>query len=123
MIYTSQLVERSALCSTCPTPEDVSHALEPLGFALCFQMKAQKTYINSDTPPLPAQYHYAGPHGSEVIYLAGPDRPNASFPPHASRFWVYSGALPASVQQAMHVLSRAWSLTWHETNELDEDAA
>ena len=86
-------------------------------------MKAQKTYINADIPPLAAQFHLSGPQGSEVIYLAGPDRPNASLPPHASRFWVYSGASPAFAQQAMQVLSRTWSLTWQETNLLDTDAA
>lgn len=124
MIHTQQQpLERSALCSTCPTPEDVTHALQVLGFALTFQMKAQKTYVNPDIPPLGAQFHYAGPQGSEVIYLAGPDRPNASLPPHASRFWVYSGASPVPAQQAMHVLSRAWSLTWYETDALDTNAA
>lgn len=86
-------------------------------------MKAQKTYINADIPSLAAKFHLSGPQGSEVIYLAGPDRPKASFPPHASRFWVYSGASPVFAQQAMHVLSRSWSLTWHETDASDEGAA
>src|SRR5438876_11386682 len=65
--------ERSAFCATCPEPTDVSKVLAGQGCSLVFCMKAEDEGAYMDLPPLPAQFHYEGPGGVRVIYLAGPD--------------------------------------------------
>jgi hypothetical protein len=77
-------------------------------------MKEQRSHT-SHPPPLPAQYHYKDDgHGTEVIYLAGRDVPleGESFPPHASRFWLYPGADFHACQLAAATLGRQWRLAW-----------
>ncbi len=87
-------------------------------------MVAQKASVTVAPYALPAQFHYAGPHGVEVIYLAGSDWPIRSLPPHESRFWCYASQEAHEVaQQVMETLSRAWSLSWHDAHAYDEDAA
>ena len=64
---------------------------------------------------MPAQYHYqAATRGAEVIYLSGRDTAldGQSFPPHASRFWLYPGADAQGSQYAATTLELAYRLTW-----------
>ena len=83
--------ERSAFCATCPQPVDVSNVLVSLGCVLAFSMPAEHEGAYMHLPPLPAQFHYGGPGGLRVIYLAGPDiaLDGECFPEHESRFWLY----------------------------------
>jgi hypothetical protein len=118
---TCTATDLTAFCASCPAAEEVTAALSPLGFTLAFQMRADTARAYTDLPPLPAQYHYEGPHGASVIYLAGKDMPClgdederdwGAFPPHASRFWLYAGADAGAHEQTAQVLTSAWALTW-----------
>jgi hypothetical protein len=118
------MIEHSPFCATCPSADDVTEALAPLGFTLVFQMKADTARAYTNLPPLPAQYHYEGQHGASVIYLAGKDililgdevdepagaRP-LPYPEHCSRFWI---AAPDAhvVLLVLRVLARLGSLKW-----------
>ena len=109
-----RIFEVNAFCQTCPTPEEVSGLLHPLGFRLVFQMEAVIYPAYAHTPDLPAQYHYKDGDGTEVIYLAGPDTPFDSerVPRHASRFWLSPGAHPLAARRVARLLAGAWSLLW-----------
>ena len=106
--------ERSAFCTICPRPEEVTHLLESLGIVLDFSMPAESEGAYMHLPPLPAQFHYEGPGALHVIYLAGPDiaLDGECFPNHKSRFWLYGGHDLALFQQVASVLAVRWSLTW-----------
>jgi hypothetical protein len=106
--------ELSAFCATCPLPEDVSTVLGSLGFLLAFTMPAEEHGTYMHLPPLPAQFHYDGPCGTEVIYLAGRDTPleGEVFPFHASRFWLYTGADAQAFQLTMSTLAFRYQFTW-----------
>ena len=106
--------ERSAFCATCPQPTDVSNLLASQGCSLAFSMPAEDEGAYMDLPPLPAQFHYEGPGGVRVIYLAGPDvaLDGERFPAHQSRFWLYGDHDQAAFGQIASVLSVRWSLTW-----------
>lgn len=106
-----------AFCPTRPEVEEVSALLASLDFRLMFSMPAQP---GRDTlPPLPAQYHYRHPTGTEAIYLAGRDSPLhtgvLSLPPHESRFWLSRGGGEADVFQLVCTrLAVRWRLQWQE---------
>jgi hypothetical protein len=118
------MIERSPFCTTCPFVDEVTGVIAPLGYTLVFQMKADTARAYRDLPPLPAQYHYEGPHGASVIYLAGKDIPILgddddepasdglrSYPEHGSRFWIAAPNAHA-VLLVLRVLSRLGALKW-----------
>jgi hypothetical protein len=104
----------TAFCSICPNPEEVTTILSGLGFRLIFQMDAILYPASSEAPDLPAQYHFADQHGTEVIYLAGTDAAmdGESFPKHQSRWWLYPGADAGASRQIISMLTTRWLLTW-----------
>jgi len=106
--------ERSAFCATCPSPMEVSNVLASLGCVLAFTMPAELEGAYMHLPPLPAQFHYEGPGGLRVIYLAGPDiaLDGECFPEHESRFWLYGDHDQTVFQQVASKLSVRWSLSW-----------
>jgi hypothetical protein len=106
--------ELSAFCSMCLLPEEVSHVLERFGFVLGFTLPAEDDGAYMHLPPLPAQFHYDGPGGMRVIYLAGPDMAldGECFPEHQSRFWLCRGHDHAAFQRIASVLAVRWSLMW-----------
>ena len=109
--------ERSAFCATCPQPVDVSNVLVSLGCVLAFSMPAEHEGAYMHLPPLPAQFHYGGPGGLRVIYLAGPDiaLDGECFPEHESRFWLYGDHNQTAFQQVASALSVRWSLSWQHS--------
>jgi hypothetical protein len=116
--------ERDAFCATCPPPQEVTALLAMLGFHLDFQLDAQHA---SQLPSLPAQYHYKDACGTEVIYLAGRDiaLDGKTFPPHASRFWLYAGAEAEAFTRALSTLALHYQLTWRgpSTENVQEEVA
>ena len=108
--------DMSAFCQTCIHPQDVTNILTLLGFSLAFQMKPDDQQAYMQLKPLPAQFHYEGPYGMNVVYLAGEDINTGDedvFPVHASRFWLYrAGETDLIFQQAIDVLTTAFSLSW-----------
>jgi len=53
------LRDLEAFCATCPAPEEVTQGLEALGFELTFHMDMIPSSGATQTPALPAQYHYS----------------------------------------------------------------
>ena len=106
-------------CSTCPPPAEVGAALAGLGFRLAFTMEEQRYPAYSQTPPLPAQFHYWDGHGTEVIYLAGRDagEEGERLESHASRFWIYPGAQVTATRRAAQLCATRWRLTWRHPNQ------
>ena len=109
----------SAFCLTCPQPQDVTRVLQAYGFRLSFEMKADAERAYLHLPPLPAQFHYDGPSGISVVYLAGKDYDEANHQPvpscikqYASRFWLYAGGNPTMYEQMKQVLATRYSLSW-----------
>ena len=116
-------IERTALCATRPTPEEVQRILKPLGFSLGFHIPAQKA-THSQPTPLAAQHHFRSNDGTEAIYLAGPDSSDGRLVKHHSRFWVYGGASPPAAHEAMDTLAHAYALAWSDVRpDEDEDVA
>jgi hypothetical protein len=109
--------ERAAFCATCPQPAEVSNVLASLGCVLAFSMPAEYEGAYMYLPPLPAQFHYEGPGGLRVIYLAGPDiaLDGECFPEHESRFWLYGGHDQTAFQQVASALAVRWSLSWQHS--------
>src|SRR5260370_35273743 len=62
-----------AFCLTCPAEQEVTHILGGLGVELTFHLPAKSYAPSSQTPPLPAQYHYKDVSGNAVIFPAGKD--------------------------------------------------
>jgi hypothetical protein len=110
--------EHSAFCATCPQPADVSKVLSSLGCSLAFSMPAEDEGAYMHLPPLPAQFHYEGPAGVRVIYLAGPDiaLDGERFPEHQSRFWLYGDHDQAAFGQVASVLAIRWQLKWQRSD-------
>ncbi|GCE04778.1 hypothetical protein [Dictyobacter aurantiacus] len=105
-------------CQTCPDPQEVTNALEPLGLSLHFQLDAQHSY---NLPDLPAQYHYRDVHGTEVMFLAGTDHPEVGtrFPAHQSRWWVICGSSPFAFNLVAQELASRWGIPWQDDQEMD----
>src|SRR5215469_676960 len=112
--------ELTAFCTACPPAEEVTTLLHGLGFTLTFELPADHA--------LPAQHHYEGSRGTEVIYLAGADAPSyddqdayasplKAFPEHRSRFWLYEGADPLLCKRVASALALRWPLSWHPAAE------
>src|SRR5215471_6945834 len=110
--------ERSAFCATCPQPAEVRKMLGNLGCSLTFSMPAEDERAYMDLPPLPAQFHYEGPGGVRVIYLAGPDiaLDEEHFPEHRSRFWLYGDHDQVAFGQVASVLAIRWQLNWQRSD-------
>ena len=117
--------ERSAFCATCPSAEEVTSLLQTLGFELAFHMDIDASPAYEPIPPLPAQFHFQDGHGTQAIFLAGPDRDldGMRLPKHASRFWLHAGADAATFQRIAHVLAVQWSLRWQPTPQVRQDVA
>jgi hypothetical protein len=107
-----------AFCAICPSAEEVISVLQALGFALTFHMKIDASPEYEQVPPLPAQFHFQDKHGTEAIFLAGPDADldGIPLPEHTSRFWLYPGANVAAYRRVAHVLAVTWPLTWRAGN-------
>jgi hypothetical protein len=107
-----------AFCVTCPTVQEVTNLLQTLGFELAFYMDAKASPAYEQLPPLPAQFHFQDKHGTEAIFLAGPDADldGIPLPEHTSRFWLYPGANVAAYRRVAHVLAVTWPLTWRAGN-------
>ena len=105
-----------AFCQTCPHPQDVTTVLQSLGFRVGFQMNADDQQAYMQLKPLPAQIHYEGPGGMNIVYLAGEDidiDDEHVFPKHASRFWLYCAGEPEQTfQYTLDTLANAFSLSW-----------
>jgi hypothetical protein len=108
------LTDLEAFCATCPSPEEVSRVLAPLGLTLTFQMRAFTYAPYKATPALPPQYHYSDGYGTEVIYLAGHDAntQEVRLPSHESRFWLFAGANQQVYTQVRSLLALRWRLDW-----------
>ncbi len=115
--------EITAFCPTCPAPEAVTRTLHALGFRLTFHMQAETSQEGQCLAPLPAQFHYADDVGTEVVYLAGEDRPSLGdgdeldlcalgSPEHESRFWLFAGASTFATQRTLRTLQMQYRLTW-----------
>lgn len=131
--------EHSAFCTTCPSPEDVTHLLARFGLHLTYSRPAETMQLYRDMPPLPAQYHFEDDWGTQVLFLAGPDTPSLaddedeegvcsayrSYPLHASRFWLIAGANRLRTYRLQDVLSARWALRWRDPASIasDEHAA
>ena len=108
------LCDLEGFCPTCPTAEEVTNFLQALGFHLAFQMDAITYPAYTQTPAMPAQYHYSDLHGTEVIYLAGRDAntDGVHLCEHASRFWVFPGADEAVYRLMASALAVKWRFLW-----------
>jgi len=109
-----RLADLSAFCMVCPDHTEVTAFLGNLGFSLDFSLPAKKTW--EGLPDLPAQYHYKDGHGTEVIFLAGPDTPcgieDGKYPRHASRWWIYPGYSQCAYDLVAQELRARWGLSW-----------
>ena len=123
MAYT-KVEELEAFCATCPSAEEVANLLQAVGFTLAFHMDAVPSAC-AEVPLLPAQFHFRDKHGSEVIFLAGPDADpdGVQLPEHASRFWIHPGADGGVARWAAHVLATRWSLPWQPVSPTRQDVA
>ena len=108
----------TAFCSTCPDASEVTALLQSLGFRLVFEMEADDEQAYLHLPPLPAQFHYDGPQGTSVVFLAGKDVDidGLSVPPHASRFWAYAGSDQDTLLRVTTALAARWTLTWQHAD-------
>ncbi len=103
-----------AFCATCPTVQEVTNLLQALGFELTFHMGVDAHPTYEQLSPLPAQFHFQDKHGTEAIFLAGPDvnLDGLLLPEHASRFWLYPGADAAATGRSPMCWLFTWSLSW-----------
>src|SRR5260370_40738198 len=116
----------SGFCAACPDPTEVTQALGACGFALVFEMPAERRYARH-LKLLPAQYHYEHQTGAHIEYLAGEDSPSLAvgerdnedcgpgrlpyYPPHASRFWSTPGTQDEVPWDAQDALNARWLFT------------
>lgn len=117
--------ELQAFCHTCPTPQEVTTYLRTLDFRLDFHLPAFIPSACSAVAPLPAQFHYQRPDGISIIYLAGQDHAGEEgerLPPHASRWWAYTGADPDAFSRVTNALALQWSFTWRRVTSLQVQA-
>jgi hypothetical protein len=112
---TLQMTDQTAYCATCPSADEVTAVLAPLGFILVFEMNADDDQAYLHLAPLPAQFHFRNDDGTEVIYLAGVDQADEQpASRHAARFWIYAGADTGARERVTQLLSATWTLTWAE---------
>ena len=108
----------SAFCHYCPSVEEVTHTLRSAGCHLQFSMDACSPPSWASGGAIPAQYHYTGPSGVEVLFLAGRDSAGnrERLPPHAARFWIDGGLGPRSgeVQQCIVSLLHQYVSCWRD---------
>ena len=104
--------ELEAYCFGCPNVDEVEEVLRRFGFRLTFTMPAVKRRLTQTS--LPAQYHFQGPDGMELLYLAGRDVGNEQrrLPPHQSRFWAVAGSSPQTYTSVLAALAKHWALQW-----------
>lgn len=114
-----------AFCATCPSIQEVTSLLQTLGFELTFHMDIDASPKYEQVPSLPAQFHFQDEHGTEAIFLAGPDvdLDGVRLPEHASRFWLYPGADAAACRWVAHELAVKWSLHWQPAVQVRQDVA
>jgi len=113
----THIQELEACCSSCPDPNDVEVLLREFGLKLTFTMKAvARRRVETS---IAAQYHFEGPDGAEILYLAGRDVGDGEvrLPPHASRFWAIAGADLGMYRKVISALSGKWALQWKPTGE------
>jgi hypothetical protein len=121
-----QADELEAFCLSCPAPEEMTTFLERLGMRLDFQMDAFLPPAYSELAQLPAQFHFEGPAGMSIIYLAGEDsapEEGERLPPHKSRFWAFPGADPHVFGWITRRLAVQWSCTWRRLSQACQDVA
>jgi hypothetical protein len=121
-----QADELGAFCHSCPKKEVVTSFLERLGMRLDFQLDAFLPPAHSELTQLPAQFHFEGPGGMSIIYLAGQDRApeeGERFPPHKSRFWAYTGADAHVFGWITQSVAHQWSFTWLGLSQTRQDVA
>jgi hypothetical protein len=113
-MITPAIRDLNAFCVGCPAATDVTAALQTLGFRLTFYMDKRTSPESYGVPALPPQYHYTDQHGTEVIYLAGRDKPEDGerFPAHESRFWLWPGADGLAHTRAADLLVKTFHLTF-----------
>ena len=101
-----------AFCSSCPNPNEVAAVLQGFGFQSTFTMKA--VVRRKTTVSIPAQYHFEGPDGMEILYLAGRDvgDEKTRLPRHESRFWAFPGADSTRYRLVISILASRWTLHW-----------
>lgn len=107
-----------AFCALCPPGEEVTEDLRESGFRLTLHLSERVYAPSTSLLVSPAQYHYSDAHGTEVIYLAGPDCAEAEgqrLPRHASRFWLYAGSKGEVYQQVLAFLAIRWRLIWQRS--------
>lgn len=114
-----------AFCASCPAAQEVTNLLQVVGFEMTFHMDTDPSPAYEQVPPLPAQFHFQDKHGTEVIFLAGPDAglDGIRLPEHASRFWLYPGADTATTRRVTKALARKWSLAWRPIVQARQDVA
>lgn len=135
--------EHSAFCATCPSPEVVACLLALFGLTLTYTRPAEVAQEYLHLPPLPAQYHFEDDWGTQVLFLAGPDTPLladdrdgdddedelpagcASYPFHASRFWLIPGGNALTTRRVQEALAAQLAFRWdkRETTMAVERAA
>ena len=117
--------ELEAFCATCPSAQEVTSLLQTLGFELSFHMDIDISPEYEQIPSLPAQYHFQDEHGTEAIFLAGPDADldGVRLPEHASRFWLYPGADAGAYRRVAHALAVKWSFAWLPASQVRQDVA
>ncbi|HEX7737000.1 MAG TPA: hypothetical protein VF458_19300 [Ktedonobacteraceae bacterium] len=116
LINMSKLIIRDleAFSEHCPAASEVTAVLQTLGFRLSFHMQAVVPPESSAIPALPPQYHYTDQYGTEIIYLAGRDKPEDGerLPVHKSRFWLWPGANEQAHARAAALLAKAFHFQW-----------
>ena len=121
-----QAYELEAFCLSSLTKEEVTTFLERLGMRLDFQMDAFLPPAYSELARLPAQFHFEGPAGMSIIYLAGEDsapEEGERLPPHRSRFWAYPGADAHVFGWITQSVAHRWSFTWLRLPQARQDVA
>lgn len=80
----------TAFCHCCPSVTEVTQTLHTAGCRLRFSMDACSPPSWAAGGALPAQFHYEGPAGVEVLFLAGRDSASGRerLPKHVARFWI-----------------------------------
>lgn len=121
--------EHSAFCATCPAPEAVTGLLAQFGLTLTYTHPPEIAQEYLHLPPLPAQYHFEDDWGTQVQFLAGPDTSlladdeddedklpagRASYPHHASRFWLIPGANELVARRVQEALAAQLMFRWDE---------
>jgi len=121
----TKALELEAFCATCPSAQEVTSLLQTLGFELTFHLDIDASPEYEQVPSLPAQFHFQDEHGTEAIFLAGPDADldGVRLPEHASRFWLYPGADTGAYRRVAHELAVKWSLHWQPAVQVRQDVA